>query len=78
MGELQFDVVVSRLDSEYGVSAAIERLPYVAARYIMADPAVIAEIRWPYQGAPKLHDGAGRDVDYCVERNPKVEFRRLS
>ena len=86
VGELQFDVVVSRLDSEYGVSAAIERLPYVAARYIVADPAVISEILWPYQGVPKLHDGAGRlvvlfrsqrDVDYCVERNPKVEFLRL-
>jgi peptide chain release factor 3 len=86
VGELQFDVVVSRLESEYGVAASIERLPYVAARFIVADPAVIAEMLWPYQGVPKLHDGAGRlivlfrslrDVDYCVERNPGVEFRRL-
>ncbi len=86
VGELQFDVVVSRLESEYGVMAAIERLPYVAARWVVADPAAIENVLWPYQGVPKLHDGAGRlvvlfrtlrDVDYCVERNPKVEFRRL-
>jgi peptide chain release factor 3 len=86
VGELQFDVVVSRLESEYGVAATIERLPYAAARWVVADSEAIANGTWPYQGVPKLHDGAGRlimlfrsqrDVDYCVERNPSIEFRRL-
>ncbi len=34
VGQLQFDVVQARLDSEYGVSSDIERLPYTLARWI--------------------------------------------
>jgi peptide chain release factor 3 len=87
VGELQFDVVASRLESEYGVPVAIDRLPYVAARWIEADPGVIADMRWPYGGVPRLRDRAGRlvvlfrslrDLDYCVERNPGVELKRLA
>ena len=58
----------------------------MAARWIVGDPAAITNAMWPYQGVPKLNDGAGRlivlfrsqrDVDYCIERNPNLEFRRL-
>ena len=43
VGELQFDVVVSRLEYEYGVKTSVERLPHVLARWIVrGDPATIA------------------------------------
>jgi peptide chain release factor 3 len=87
VGDLQFDVVAARLESEYGVTVSIDRLPYVAARWIVGDAAAVGDIRWPYGGVPRLRDRAGRlvvlfralrDLDYCVERNPGVEFRRLA
>ena len=34
VGPLQFDVLVHRLDTEYDVTARLERLPYVAARWV--------------------------------------------
>ena len=44
VGELQFDVVVSRLENEYGVKTTAERLPHVLARWIVGDPATIAAV----------------------------------
>ena len=38
VGALQFDVIVSRLRTEYGVTAKVEATPYAAARWV-ADPA---------------------------------------
>jgi len=34
VGPLQFDVLLHRLDSEYDVTVRLERLPYVAARWV--------------------------------------------
>ena len=39
VGELQFDVVLSRLHDEYGVDARIERAPYECARWVESDKA---------------------------------------
>jgi peptide chain release factor 3 len=44
VGELQFDVVVARLASEYGAETTIERLPYVAARWVDADDGLIQQV----------------------------------
>jgi len=86
VGELQFDVVAFRLESEYGVPVSIERLPYVAARWIVADSAAIADMHLPYGGAPQLRDRDGRlvllfrsmrDLEYCAERNSGVALQRL-
>jgi peptide chain release factor 3 len=38
VGALQFDVIISRLRTEYGVTATVEATPYAAARWV-ADPA---------------------------------------
>ena len=38
VGALQFDVITSRLQTEYGVDVQIDRSPYTAARWV-ADPA---------------------------------------
>jgi len=86
VGELQFDVVVERLATEYGVATALERLPFVTARRVIGDAAAIARMVWPYTGALRLRDREGRlvalfhserDAGSCAEKNPDVELRRL-
>jgi peptide chain release factor 3 len=86
VGELQFDVVAARLQGEYGVETSVERLPHVAARWLVGDPAALARMRWPYGEVLRLRDREGRlvvlfrsarDIDYCIEKNPGVTFRRL-
>ncbi|HVQ76625.1 MAG TPA: peptide chain release factor 3 [Candidatus Binatia bacterium] len=87
IGELQFDVVVARLAGEYGVETSIERLPYVVARQVVGDPPAISRILWPYNGALRLRDREGRlvalfvslrDLDFCTEKNPGIDFRPLT
>jgi peptide chain release factor 3 len=86
VGELQFDVVAARLAGEYGVETSVERLPFVTARRVIGDPAVVARMLWPYAGALRLRDREGRlvvlfhserDAAYCADRNADVELRRL-
>jgi peptide chain release factor 3 len=87
VGELQFDVVVARLAHEYGVATSLDRLPYDVARYVVGDPAAVAEIVWPYGGTLRVRDrqerlvalfGSARDATFCAERNLDVVFCPLS
>jgi peptide chain release factor 3 len=87
VGELQFDVVAARLAAEYGVETSVERLPHQVARWLVADPAALPDVYWPYAGVLRLRDREGRlvvlfqsarDAAYCEEKNPAVEFRRLA
>jgi peptide chain release factor 3 len=86
VGGLQFDVVASRLQSEYGVKTTVDRLPHVCARWIDGDPAAIAAVYWP-QGTLRLVDRDGRQVmlfdaerlvPYCMKENPTIQFRVTS
>jgi peptide chain release factor 3 len=86
VGDLQFDVVSARLADEYGVLVAVNRLPYVAARWLVGDPAAVAAIAWPYAGVMRVRDREGhllalfhalRDAERCAERSPDVELRPL-
>ncbi|MGE0277761.1 MAG: peptide chain release factor 3 [Nitrospiraceae bacterium] len=85
VGELQFDVVVSRLKNEYGVAATVERLPYTCARWISGDPEKLARVYWPMDTL-RLVDRSGRAVmlfaserllAYCMKENPAIQFRAL-
>jgi peptide chain release factor 3 len=85
VGDLQFDVVVSRLRSEYGVVATVERLPYTCARWISGDPEKLARVYWPSQTL-RLVDREGRPVvlfasehllAYCEREHPFIEFKSL-
>ena len=85
VGDLQFDVVVSRLQSEYGVTASVERLPYVCARWIGGDPEKLTRVYWPMdtlrlvdrKGCPVMLFGSERLLAYCMKENPSIEFRSL-
>ena len=83
VGELQFDVVVARLQEEYGVSTRVERLPYVHARWLAAEAEAIEHMIWPTQGSLRCRDRANQVVAlfaspwamaYCQEKNPAIRF----
>ncbi len=44
VGRLQFDVLLHRLEHEYGVKARLSDLPYVAARWVQGDRAAIRDL----------------------------------
>ncbi|MDZ4672057.1 MAG: peptide chain release factor 3 [Phototrophicales bacterium] len=46
VGELQFEVIVARLQAEYNVETVIERLPYSIACWVDGDETEIRTIRW--------------------------------
>ncbi len=86
VGDLQFDVVESRLTSEYGVKATIERLPYTCARWVEAEPVVLERVQWP-TGTLVAHDqqdalvvafASDWALQYCVRSNPAIKFRELA
>jgi peptide chain release factor 3 len=85
VGDLQFDVVVSRLHSEYGVAASVERLPYTCARWLGGDPEKLARVYWPMEtlrlidrkGRPVMLFASERLLAYCERENPSIEFRSL-
>lgn len=85
VGELQFDVVVARLASEYGVEATIERLPYVMARWVEAEDAVLQQVSWLQ--SRRTRDPQGRlvvlfssawEFRYMAENNPQLLFKDAS
>jgi peptide chain release factor 3 len=83
IGELQFDVVVSRLAEEYGVDAGLERLPFTQARWIHGDVPTVNRMRWPTRGTMRCQDREGApialfesawELEYCAKHNPDVHF----
>jgi peptide chain release factor 3 len=48
VGPLQFDVLLHRLEHEYGVTARLERLPFVAARWVTGSEADIDRVAAGY------------------------------
>jgi len=83
VGELQFDVLQSRLESEYGVETTVQRLPYKLARWIDCDPDEIGSLRLPSKSRFALDSSANLvvlfnsewELDYYQKENPKVAFR---
>jgi peptide chain release factor 3 len=82
VGELQFDVVRFRLESEYDTATEIEWLPYKLARWIDVDPAASAEMRLPF-AAKRVLDQFGHhavlfqtqwEAEYTERENPTVRF----
>jgi peptide chain release factor 3 len=86
LGELQLDLVRFRLEHEYGAPAAIDRLPYRSALWLLASPAELAAVVWPLQGTLRLQDRDGRLVvlfespwveQYMLEKNPGLAVARM-
>ncbi len=83
VGQLQFEVVQYRLQSEYGVETRIEPLgEYTHARWLVGDPDALDRVEW-IVNARKAVDADGRPValikgewalNYMMERNPDIRF----
>jgi peptide chain release factor 3 len=83
VGELQFDLLRSRLETEYGVETIIRSLPHRFARWLTGPPAAVSHVRGPGQSR-LVEDAAGRpavlftalwELEMCRKESPEVEFR---
>ncbi len=61
VGELQFEVVVSRLATEYGVESVLERLPHSSARWLSGAADDIEAMYLPMQSL-RARDEERREV----------------
>jgi peptide chain release factor 3 len=87
VGQLQFDVVRFRLESEYNVESILEPLSYALARWVTAkQPEDLEEIDW-YFDTLGLKDTEGRLVilfktpwglQQMTERNPHLQFHAIA
>lgn len=83
VGQLQLDVLLSRLDAEYKVAAALEPAPFETARWVSADDAgalkdfadlnrsAMAKDR---DGNPVFLAKSAWEVGYVADRYPAVRF----
>ncbi|WP_174279805.1 peptide chain release factor 3 [Sphingomonas bacterium] len=83
VGQLQLDVLVSRLEAEYKVAAGLEPAPYDTARWVSAaDPAELRAFLDHNRGAtardrdgnPVFMAKSAWDVGYVQDRYPHVRF----
>jgi peptide chain release factor 3 len=86
VGQLQFEVVQFRLQSEYGVETGLMRLPFEMARWITGPVEDLRRVTWA-PGARAVEDPEGRLVglfdgqwalDYTREKNPTLEFHDIA
>jgi peptide chain release factor 3 len=82
VGTLQFDVVRSRLEAEYGVQSRLEPLPYSLARWVDGVPTEIVELG-NGRGRMRTEDRTGRpvilfttawDLRYAQENSTDIRF----
>jgi peptide chain release factor 3 len=83
LGNLQFDVIASRLEGEYRVRAIFEAVPLSAARWVISEDEEALE-KFRRENRHRLYtDIAGNlaylaqsqwAIDYAQEQNPKLRF----
>ncbi len=91
VGELQFDLIRSRLASEYGVDTDLDRLQFKSAYWISGSDGEIdvdeKKIHWPTYGVNRVRDSEDRLValidgswaeETLREKNPDYVFARSS
>jgi peptide chain release factor 3 len=82
VGQLQLEVLISRLEAEYKVEAVLEPSPFATARWIKGDAKTLDEFAsFNRANLAKDRDGdmvfmakSPWDVTYQVEKNPELTF----
>ncbi len=82
VGQLQLEVLISRLEAEYKVEAGLEASPFATARWIKGDAAAIKSFEeFNRANLAKDRDGdivfmarSPWDVNYQQEKNPDLTF----
>src|SRR5262249_49197106 len=84
VGELQFDVLLFRLNDEYQLDVRLDRLPFTAARWPIVTQTGEAPKGAIKGGAKIYHDENERpvvllekewDLNWLKKENPELEFR---
>jgi peptide chain release factor 3 len=82
VGQLQLEVLISRLSAEYKVEAGLEASPFATARWVKGDQTALDEFEG-FNRANLARDRDGDlvfmakspwDVNYQVEKNPALTF----
>ncbi len=83
VGQLQLEVLASRIDSEYSIKVHFEQAPYETARWVSADdPAELKRFMEAHRGnmatdrdgAPVFMGKSAWELGYTLEKWPKVHF----
>jgi peptide chain release factor 3 len=82
VGQLQLEVLISRLEAEYKVDAKLEPSPWDTARWLAGDPKDLDAFATIHRGAlARDRDGAlvfmakdAWELNYVKERNPALRF----
>lgn len=82
VGELQFDVLKSRLESEYNVETTVQVLPYKIARWVSVDADEAARITLPSKSRVTVDRNGNAvvlftsswELEYAEKENPSVRF----
>ncbi|WNO54288.1 peptide chain release factor 3 [Stakelama saccharophila] len=82
VGQLQLEVLISRLEAEYKVAAGLEMAPFETARWISGDPARLKEfveinrsaMAKDRDGNPVFMAKSAWEVGYVAERYPDITF----
>jgi len=82
VGQLQLDVLVSRLEAEYKVEAGLEASPFATARWLKGGDAALktfeefnrANMAKDRDGDPVFMAKSVWDVGYQQEKNPDLKF----
>ncbi len=82
VGELQFDVLRSRLDAEYNVETTIQELPYKIARWVDLQAGAAAKLMLPSKsrlavdtsGRPVVLFSTSWELEYAEKENPGIAF----
>jgi peptide chain release factor 3 len=86
VGELQFDVLQSRLATEYDVETTMTTLPYKMARWVDRDIDAVTKMTLPSKSRiavdkdekPVILFASAWELEYAQKENPGVEFRSAS
>jgi peptide chain release factor 3 len=84
LGSLQFDVIQSRLENEYGVRAMFEQVPLGAARWLTGPADVMDKfieqnrrrVFHDIHGNPAFIADSEWQVNYAADKNPKLTFHK--
>jgi peptide chain release factor 3 len=82
VGQLQLEVLISRLEAEYKVEAVLEMAPFETARWLKGPEAALAQfadfnksnLAKDRDGDPVFMARSSWDVNYQQERNPELVF----
>ena len=82
VGQLQLDVLISRLEAEYKVEARLEESPFDTARWVKGTPEALkafadfnmSNLAKDRDGDPVFMARSSWDVSYQQERNPDLVF----